>query len=398
MRRSTGSDHLAHSFTDLMTSLMVIFILLLLIFLNNQASVNTTTTQSLLSDMKRSLVSSGLRPENVRLDQKDPFTIVVAVPDELMTFQPNRHELNPGGEQFVRREMPRLARILCAPRYRQSVENVIVEGHSDSTPYRGATPEESLSLNLKLSQDRSMEVVQQTLLSLTGEPAERGCFLEKLSASGRGEQDLLPTAEKSRRVVIKIRVNAAQGAALLKTIGAKPAAPAPALSLPTPAALKVLDLITRLRATPRQHLGFQLTQDEVNDYLTYALRATARPGIDSVTVKFFPYNYISTFTIIDFDAVARWNPILIPPMLRPMLQGKRSILVDYRFHVQDGKATFTIEKAYYQTTSLPHFLVRQVLQSIAAQQPERLDLDEPVPLPFGLRELRTTQGVVMARN
>jgi hypothetical protein len=85
-------------------------------------------------------------------------------------------------------------------------------------------------------------------------------------------------------------------------------------------------------------------------------------------------------------------------MLRPMLQGKRSILVDYRFHVQDGKATFTIEKAYYQTTSLPHFLVRQVLQSIAAQQPERLDLDEPVPLPFGLRELRTTQGVVMARN
>ena len=52
-----------------------------------------------------------------------------------------------------------------------------------------------------------------------------------------------------------------------------------------------------------------------------------------------------------------------------MLQGKRSILVDYRFHVQDGKATFTIEKAYYQTTSLPHFLVRQVLQSIAAQQP-----------------------------
>lgn len=399
MRRGSDSNHLAHSFTDLMTSLMVIFILLLLVFLNNQATVNTTTTQALLKDMKENLAGSGLPPENVKLDQKDPFTIVVAVPDELMTFQSNQHELNPEGETFVRREMPRLARILCSPKYRSSVENVIVEGHSDNAPYRSATPEESQSLNLKLSQDRSMEVVKQTLVSLGQQPADQGCFLEKLSASGRGAQDLLPTAGKSRRVVIKVRVNATQGMALLKaTAGKIETHPAPAPALPSPAAIQVLDLMARLRAVPRQHVDLRLTQDQINEYLTFALRATPRPGLDSISVKIFPHNYISTLTVIDFDNVARWNPVLIPPMLHSVLQGKRSLLVDYRFHVQDGKATFTIEKAFYQNTSLPHFLVREVLQSIAAQQPEHLDLDQPVPLPLDLRELYTAEGVVLAQN
>ena len=237
MRRNSGSDHLAHSFTDLMTSLMVIFILLLLVFLNNQASVNTTTTQSLLKEMKQRLASSDLQPENIRVDRKDPFTIVIAVPDERMTFKSNQYELNPDGEQFVHREMPRLAGILCAPKYRSSVENVIVEGYSDNTPYRGATPEESQSRNLKLSQDRSMEVVKQTLVSLAGQPVERGCFLEKLSASGRGEQDLLTTAERSRRVVIKVRVNASQGMPLMKMIGGT-VLPPPPLPHPTPEALQ----------------------------------------------------------------------------------------------------------------------------------------------------------------
>ena len=55
MMRAAGSDHLAHSFTDLMISLMVIFVFLLVVFLNNQASVSTAVTQSLLADMKRQL-------------------------------------------------------------------------------------------------------------------------------------------------------------------------------------------------------------------------------------------------------------------------------------------------------------------------------------------------------
>jgi flagellar motor protein MotB len=240
-RRSSGSDHLAHSFTDLMTSLMVIFILLLLVFVNNKAAVNEAVTDSLLKDLRSQLSTSQVQNQSasqignqstqvqnqntgqfqnqsIRLDSNDRYTIIVDIPDQLMTFKTNEYELKPEGEAFLRSRAPVLARVLCDDRYRGSLENVIVEGHSDSAPYRGASLEESQQLNLKLSQDRSMEVVKKTLLYLQGSPKERGCLLEKLSATGRGEQDLETTADKSRRVVFKIRVNSSLGPALARDL------------------------------------------------------------------------------------------------------------------------------------------------------------------------------------
>ena len=126
----------------------------------------------------------------------------------------------PEGELFLQSRAGTIANILCSDKYHDSLENVIVEGHSDSAPYRGATLEESQQMNLKLSQDRSMEVVKKMLLYLNGSPRERACLLEKLSATGRGEQDLESTADKSRRVVFKIRVNSSLGPELAKTLSA----------------------------------------------------------------------------------------------------------------------------------------------------------------------------------
>ena len=218
MRRSSVSNHLAHSFTDLMTSLMVIFILLLLVFINIKAAVNEAVTDSLLKDLKQQLATEQFRSQDIALDRKDKYTIIVDIPNQLMTFKTNESELKPEGEAFLRSHAPTLARILCDDRYRDSLENVIVEGHSDSMPYRGASLEESQQLNLKLSQDRSMEVVKKTLLYLQGSPKERGCLLEKLSATGRGEQDLEATADKSRRVVFKIRINSSLGPQMAKDL------------------------------------------------------------------------------------------------------------------------------------------------------------------------------------
>jgi hypothetical protein len=63
-----------------------------------------------------------------------------------------------------------------------------------------------------------MEVVKKMLLYLSSSPQERACLLEKLSATGRGEQDLEATADKSRRVVFKIRVNSTLGPDLAKQL------------------------------------------------------------------------------------------------------------------------------------------------------------------------------------
>ncbi len=182
------------------------------------------------------------------------------------------------------------------------------------------------------------------------------------------------------------------------------APPATAASAP-PVAARFLDLFDRLRAAeaqkahgPYPRISFDLSDGELNEYLQYALRATPRPGLNSFTVKLFPHNYVSTFVIVDFDAVERWKPGTIPALLRPFLSGKRSIWVDYRFQAGNARATFSVEKAYYQKLRLPAFFVEKVIHIVAERQPEEYDTARPLQLPFGLERIWTADHHVMGVN
>jgi len=168
---------------------------------------------------------------------------------------------------------------------------------------------------------------------------------------------------------------------------------------------KFLGLFDQLRAaetqkahgTP-QHVSFKLSDAEIDEYMRYSLHAIPRPGLESVTVKFFPANYISTYTVIDFDAVERWHPGTIPSLLRPVLSGKKSIWVDYRINANNSKISFSVEKAYYQNLRLPAFFVEKMIQIVAARQPEKYDTSKPMEIPFGLQQVWTNDHVIEGRN
>jgi outer membrane protein OmpA-like peptidoglycan-associated protein len=214
MEDQSSPDHLNSSMTDLMTSLMVIFILLLLVFVHRTAGKDAAVTDVLLKRLRYEMQPQGFNENTIRPDPRDRNAILVIVPDRLMNFEAGKSKLRPEGEQFLKAYIPHLAEVLCGDQFRSSIESIVVEGHTDTQPYVGHTVDESESLNLKLSQDRSMVVVENALADLSSMEAKRGCFLEKLSASGRGEQEQEPTADESRRVILKIRVKVVDEAPL----------------------------------------------------------------------------------------------------------------------------------------------------------------------------------------
>jgi len=174
---------------------------------------------------------------------------------------------------------------------------------------------------------------------------------------------------------------------------------------PPPVVAKFLGSFDQFRAADAEkgkpsvpHIGFQLHDSEINDYLRYSLKATPRPGLESVTVKVFPNNYISTFTVVDFDRVERWKPGTIPTLLRPVLNGRKSIWVDCRFQADRSMVSFSVEKAYYESIRLPGFFVEKMIQVVAARQPEKYDTSKPLPIPFGLRQVWTTEHVIQGQN
>jgi len=208
MEESDSVEHLNSSLTDLMTSLMVIFILLLLVFISGSASKDYAVRQVLLKKLEHELIPKGFGNDNIKPDPKDPTAILIIVPNRLMNFEVSKSDLRPDGADFLRTHIPQLAEIVCAPEFRNSIDSIVVEGHSDDSGFRGSSKEESENRNLKLSQDRSMQVVSTALDDLQEFPTQRACFLTKLSASGRGQQDQELTPENSRRVIFKIRVKA----------------------------------------------------------------------------------------------------------------------------------------------------------------------------------------------
>lgn len=155
---------------------------------------------------------------------------------------------------------------------------------------------------------------------------------------------------------------------------------------------KMLGLFERLRGSAP--VSFALADTEISDYLKHSLLVTPRPGLQSCNVKIFAQNYVSTFTVIDFDAVERWKPGTVPVLLRPALNGKKSIWVDCRFGGANGKLTFAVEKAYFEGIRLPAVLVEKVIAIVAARQPEKFDTSKPVPIPFGLKSLWTEGNVI----
>lgn len=206
---SGQGGHIAASFTDLMASMMVIFVLLFVAVVNNASAKRDLVVDELLKSLRERMGETGLAQRTINKDPKDPYAILVIMPDSLL-FERGKAEIGIAGRTDLNSFMPLVAGVLCAPETRDRVTGVVVEGHTDSTWHEILMPPETgPERNLELSQSRSMEVVKTSLRALEGNQ-HQDCFRQMLSASGRGQEELLPEIgsddAKQRRVVFKIRV------------------------------------------------------------------------------------------------------------------------------------------------------------------------------------------------
>lgn len=205
--------HMAASFTDLMASLMVIFVLLFVATVNNATASRAKVQDNLLESLREQLAAKGLDTTAIRRDERDPYAIVVIMPDSLL-FESDSSRVRPAGQRYLNDVTPTLSSILCSGDLQGHIDNVVVEGHTDTT-YAGVqrTADYGRAYNLRLSQARSMEVVKTSLNALAASGADaRDCFRRMLSASGRGQEEPDPSFSgddsRQRRVVFKIRVKA----------------------------------------------------------------------------------------------------------------------------------------------------------------------------------------------
>jgi len=202
MASTPQESGLQSSLTDLMTSLAVIFILMFCATWNDAREQGKGVRSQILMDLEKEL-ERYIKQDGVEVkaDPKDPLSLVILVPEGLLDFAVNQDQIPPNGLVFLRSFIPSLSKAVL--KFDENINSIIVEGHTDSTG-----PD---SVNLPLSQRRSMAVVTKSLEALEDTPDSRSKFLNLLSATGRGSVepylvDNEVDMSRSRRVVFKIRI------------------------------------------------------------------------------------------------------------------------------------------------------------------------------------------------
>jgi outer membrane protein OmpA-like peptidoglycan-associated protein len=200
---ANNQNDVSHTFTDLMTSLAVIFILLLVATINNASADSETAKEDLKKQVTDILKELHL---TITEDPMDPLTQIINLDGNKVKFANNSHDLNPEGRELLKNLFAVLTPKLCEEFLYSRLESVIIEGHTNSV---GDTNTEGKLKNIKLSQDRAYAVMSEAFPQ-GADSSQIECLRKLASATGRGSNRPLPGKsledESNRRVEVKIRV------------------------------------------------------------------------------------------------------------------------------------------------------------------------------------------------
>lgn len=215
-----------------MTGLMMLFMLVAVVFMVKveeetsrvqesarqvQRSAQQVQEIALIYDQMRELLykdlqqefESDLRKWGAELDQD--LTLRFKEPDVL--FDTGKDTLKPRFASILDSFFPRYVRILGGPKYRDSIDEIRIEGHTSSFWISSASPEDAYFLNMELSQSRTRSALQY-VLGLPKVSDEGEWLKSRLTANGLSSSKLirLPDGtedrEGSQRVEFRVRTNA----------------------------------------------------------------------------------------------------------------------------------------------------------------------------------------------
>lgn len=215
--------------SDLMTGLMMMFMLIAILYM---IKVETETQKikdvAVIYEEMRMELYKELNTEfqqdlikwGAELD-KD-LTIRFKEPDVL--FDTGKDGLKPRFVLILNDFFPRYIKILGSNKYKQSIEEVRIEGHTSSAWSVGTSENVAYFLNMELSQARTRSVLQHVLL-LPSINKSQQWLKEHLTANGLSSSKLIydvngkENKEGSQRVEFRVRTNAdARISEILKTV------------------------------------------------------------------------------------------------------------------------------------------------------------------------------------
>lgn len=181
---------------------------------------------------------------------------------------------------------------------------------------------------------------------------------------------------------------------LLLPLYAQPAAPA---NWPVDVVRDVLQSLWAYdhagRPSASRRVGFELPELVVNLYLAATFPGKPRPMIDEMRLKLLPGDRCVVDAKVNFDALQEAAPKLFSASEKEQFKGLKSVRAEFHFSVTSGFLGFDAKPLPSQVIPSQQLLLK-VIRQIAASQPENIDTQRRIPLPFGLQRLWTREGLL----
>lgn len=216
--RNANKDEHWIPLSDLMTGLMMIFMLVAIAFMIQvEAQAQKVKNVALLYDEMRGQLYLDLKKE---FEADLPRWGATLSPDLSIRFE-EPEVLFKTGEAIVTPRFqailadffPRYVTILSSEKYRTSIEEVRIEGHTSSKWASWSTDDDAYFKNMKLSQDRTRTTLEWALLLTEIQPV-KPWLRSRLTANGlsssriRTHEDGSENSDASQRVEFRVRTNA----------------------------------------------------------------------------------------------------------------------------------------------------------------------------------------------
>ncbi len=180
-----------------------------------------------------------------------------------------------------------------------------------------------------------------------------------------------------------------------------------AQSPPTPEATsdpgveKVTRLLEELKdnhkAGTSESMTYELTEAELNAYLTAQLRQQGQQAVESLSVTLKEGTFLTSIEV-DTDQLELKGDALTLGFLRLLLQGKQTLEIEGTLEAENGIGTYLVQEARLSGFPLPANLVNDLLSSVGQKQNPPFDPTQPFPMPFSIESVTFHPGRANVRT
>jgi hypothetical protein len=141
----------------------------------------------------------------------------------------------------------------------------------------------------------------------------------------------------------------------------------------------------------------QFSQEEVNSYLALELSPKYHPCLKSLTF-IFEEDRLQGVASIDFDRLGKTSSKVLPKLLSFMLSGVHRLTAIGKLVSGNGKASFRLEQARFDESTLPKALVEEIITAVGRKQNPPFDPLQPSELFDGIQKVDVHAGYLLVHQ